>query len=748
MLRAFRWNLRVLSYISLVVGAFLIYNTISVSVVRRRAEIGVLRAVGAARPRVLGLFLAEAALFGVAGAAIGVVLGRVLAGGHGGPDRRYRERALYHQPARPDRTHRWRSAGADAHRGAGRVGQRLAPAREAMLVAPTEAMSRGAREHHARLRWRRGLVVGSVLAASLAASQATPSRQPIGGYAAALLAIGAAALAAPAIVIGGQSRRASACRVGALETLLAGRSLTASLSRTQRGGGRAGHGDRHDGERRHHGGQLSRDGGGVARHPAARRSLRAARGACGGRRVSAARPASRSDPADDRRRGGGGRLPRRAAALSRRAGHARRRQPRHRAPLRPAALPRGEDRDAILRSLPSRPRDRERAVRQQASTCARATASRLPIGERNVDPDDRRRLLRLLEQPGFRDSGSLDAAAVSARPARRPTRRSTSRPAPTREAVQRDAATAHGGVRSRAWRPIATLRRDAIEIFDRTFAITWALEAVAIVVAMLGAANSLLALVLDRRRELGLLRYLGASAQQIRRMILTEAALLGALAILLGLALGFALSLLLIFVVNKQSFGWTIQFHPPLGLLGGALLLVWVRDGAGRPLPGAGGGAARTRSTRCTRSNVRIELCSTEFLGLELRAETDTSAKKLPAIRSFRGRAVARPTGRRPVVPVSGVSCLCKAGLWPAALNARRKGQTPGSSCARLSFGHFIASERQAEARLTGMHRNRYDGGCACRSECTPIGTGLIRDCAGRHPVGCTRNAGVVLWNL
>ena len=49
MLRAFRWNLRVLSYISLVVGAFLIYNTISISVVRRRPEIGVLRAIGASR---------------------------------------------------------------------------------------------------------------------------------------------------------------------------------------------------------------------------------------------------------------------------------------------------------------------------------------------------------------------------------------------------------------------------------------------------------------------------------------------------------------------------------------------------------------------------------------------------------------------------------------------------------------------------------------------------------------------------
>ena len=94
--------------------------------------------------------------------------------------------------------------------------------------------------------------------------------------------------------------------------------------------------------------------------------------------------------------------------------------------------------------------------------------------------------------------------------------------------------------------------------------------------AMLGAANSLLALVLDRRRELGLLRFLGASGGQVRGMILTEAAFLGLLASILGLALGMALSLLLIYVVNRQSFGWTIQFHLPGGLLAGAVLLVWV----------------------------------------------------------------------------------------------------------------------------------------------------------------------------
>jgi len=124
--------------------------------------------------------------------------------------------------------------------------------------------------------------------------------------------------------------------------------------------------------------------------------------------------------------------------------------------------------------------------------------------------------------------------------------------------------------------PNATLRTAAIEIFDRTFTITYALEAIAVVVSMLGAANSLFALVLDRRREIGLIRYLGAAGGQIRRMVLAEAGLIGLFASVLGLALGAALSLVLIRVVNKQSFGWTIQFHPPLLLIAGALLLVWI----------------------------------------------------------------------------------------------------------------------------------------------------------------------------
>jgi putative ABC transport system permease protein len=89
-------------------------------------------------------------------------------------------------------------------------------------------------------------------------------------------------------------------------------------------------------------------------------------------------------------------------------------------------------------------------------------------------------------------------------------------------------------------------------------------------------AGALLALVIDRRRELGLLRFLGASSGQLRKLILVEAGLLGLLANLVGFVLGYFLSLVLVFVINKQSFGWTIRFHWPVAVLLGALTVVYL----------------------------------------------------------------------------------------------------------------------------------------------------------------------------
>jgi putative ABC transport system permease protein len=112
-----------------------------------------------------------------------------------------------------------------------------------------------------------------------------------------------------------------------------------------------------------------------------------------------------------------------------------------------------------------------------------------------------------------------------------------------------------------------TLRTEVMNVFDSTFAITYALEIIAIVVAMLGVAGTLLTLVLERRRELSLLRLTGADRRQVRRMVIIEAALIGGVSQGIGLAVGLALSMVLIYVVNVQSFGWTIQFHLPAAFL-------------------------------------------------------------------------------------------------------------------------------------------------------------------------------------
>ena len=109
----------------------------------------------------------------------------------------------------------------------------------------------------------------------------------------------------------------------------------------------------------------------------------------------------------------------------------------------------------------------------------------------------------------------------------------------------------------------AELKAEILAIFDRTFTITYALEFIAVVIALLGIVNTLLTSVLERQRDLATLRALGASAQQIRRLVLWEACYLGLLGAAMGVVGGVLLSVLLIEVINKQSFGWTIQFQLP-----------------------------------------------------------------------------------------------------------------------------------------------------------------------------------------
>jgi putative ABC transport system permease protein len=109
--------------------------------------------------------------------------------------------------------------------------------------------------------------------------------------------------------------------------------------------------------------------------------------------------------------------------------------------------------------------------------------------------------------------------------------------------------------------PSRVLREGALVVFDRTFAITSAMQLITTLVAFIGVLSSLLALQLEKAREMGILRALGLTIAEMRRLTLWETGLLGASAGLLALPTGYILAWILIFVINQRSFGWTLQMH-------------------------------------------------------------------------------------------------------------------------------------------------------------------------------------------
>ena len=104
----------------------------------------------------------------------------------------------------------------------------------------------------------------------------------------------------------------------------------------------------------------------------------------------------------------------------------------------------------------------------------------------------------------------------------------------------------------------SALRESSMAVFDRTFAVTGALRALCLLVAFCGIYGSLAALQIERGSEVGLLRTLGATPSRVVGLVLGQTALLGALAGLVALPLGLALAQVLVHVVNRGSFGWTL----------------------------------------------------------------------------------------------------------------------------------------------------------------------------------------------
>ncbi|MBW3535986.1 MAG: ABC transporter permease [Gemmatimonadetes bacterium] len=137
-------------------------------------------------------------------------------------------------------------------------------------------------------------------------------------------------------------------------------------------------------------------------------------------------------------------------------------------------------------------------------------------------------------------------------------------PAADRDAVMDGLrARAAGAPQAVSIRSNRVLREASLEVFDRTFAITAVLRALAFVVAFIGVLGALMALQLERGRELGVLRATGLTPGQVWRLVTAQTGLLGLAAGLLSLPAGLALAWLMIHVVNRRSFGWTVTMELP-----------------------------------------------------------------------------------------------------------------------------------------------------------------------------------------
>lgn len=576
MLAAFRWNLRLLSYVSLIVGAFLIYNTISVSVVRRRPEIGIVRALGASRRTILSAFVGEAACLGIAGALIALPLGRFMATGAVKLMAATVE-SLY-VSSRPGPIElNYSSVFLALTIGVGvAIASAYSPAREAALVSPVEAMGRGRREYDVRVHKGRDLWLAGVLSlAAAAASRANAvAGKPLFGYLAAILLVVASALAIPAVVNALLTISSKILgKIFGVEMLLASRSLAGSLRRTSVLVGALSTaiammtavgimvGSFRETVAVWMGDQLPADlylrpaGSAAAdRHPTLSLGLAEKIAELPG--VAAVDRLRAYEISYEN-------LP--ATLLSVDVDVARSRHNSDFFSGRSKEEVLGELRDSNV-VLVSEPFANKHNVKSgdfiTLALGGRSGSFRIAdvyydySSERGNILMDRQSLLRYLPDPAPSNLAIYVSSEANL------------------DAVRHEIEQAASGQRVLLFSN-RDLRREAIRIFDRTFAITYALEAVAVLVAVMGIAGALLALVIDRRRELGLLHFLGAAKNQIRKLILVEAGLLGLLANIAGLVLGFALSLVLIFVINKQSFGWTIRFHWPMGILLAAITIVY-----------------------------------------------------------------------------------------------------------------------------------------------------------------------------
>jgi putative ABC transport system permease protein len=566
MLLAFRVNLFALAGVALLVGMFLVYNTVLISILRRRKDVGVLKTVGTAPRQIFGAFLIEGLLFGLTGSLLGVLLGQLMASGIlRTVGRTINTLYVATQPEAVTLTPGVVALGVA-------VGTLLSllsalqPALEAARVRPTAMIRPGLQQRIAHPRLLIVLAVLCFLAAALVSQLPAVGGIAVAGYVAVLLVVAGFSLLAPAIVRATARVFAPLLERGfGIVGRLAAASLPASLRRTSVASAALSLatgmmvavalmvGSFRETVRIWVNQTVSSD---LWLRPS--KGLGNAQAALFPPEITGAVRGIDIVAAIDRARGrdvdygdtvitiGSGDFDVAAA----------------RGDL-PMVTPRSP-RDALLGAI------RRNGVvvsepfslrfKKGVGDTFTFAGTRFPITGIYRDYSNDRGVVvmhRPLYVRTFRDD-RINTIVVYLKPG--VTMNTARRVLESRLAKFNAFVVTNGEVKTQVMR-----------IFDQTFMITYALLGVAIIVAVLGIVNTLAALILERSRELALLRVAGLSTGELRTMIVLESTLLGVASTAAGLVMGYALSWILIYVINKQSFGWTIDFYVPGRLIAASL---------------------------------------------------------------------------------------------------------------------------------------------------------------------------------
>jgi putative ABC transport system permease protein len=583
MIAAFHFNLTALGSIALLVGLFLIYNTVSISVITRREEVGTLRAVGVSRAIVLSLFLGEALLMAIVGTVAGLALGRLMAsaavrGTATAVETFYIAAAATESVAR-------HALGTFEIALAFAVALPLAliaaalPALEAARVRPVEAIG-GAERLAKTFRPSRKYILAACILLALGylfASFGPVNGLPVFGYLAALaLMFGGAALA-PTILwlvsgAGGRiiSRLFHRVRV---EAMLASANLRSSIPRVS----------------------IS-----VAALAVSLAMMVAISIMIGSFRETVSYWVDETMIADIYARSVLHTATNFEGEIDEEAIAAVKADPEVAAVYpftvqqviyqgEPVTVGAGDfktflEYGRLLFKSPSNWRAAiENSVGRDQVTINESFALRYEkrVGDRielptASGPREFEIVAIYYDYSSSRGWAVMDQLAYARHfPYARPTTMSIYlKPGADAHQVNDRLARAAGNRYQIIFTVNSAIRREVMRIFDSTFAITYALEFIAIAVAGLGVISTLITLILERRGEIAVLGFLGATRRQVRRMVVIEALLLGAVSQAIGIITGLMLSLVLIYVINVQSFGWTIQFHLPIGFLIQSTLLI------------------------------------------------------------------------------------------------------------------------------------------------------------------------------